>query len=161
MPVITLTKGKVALVDQRDFARINGMGHWQAQLTQTGAWYATRSTHLNGSNVFQRMHRVILQATNDQEVDHKNGNGLDNRRTNLRIASRSSNMQNRGVWGGSPYRGVSLHKATGKWVAQIQHNKTKKHLGLHDNDVDAAIAYDRAARDLYGPTARTNFVEVV
>lgn len=94
------------------------------------------------------------------EVDHANGDRLDNRYCNLRICTRTQNQQNRGqprlrkCVPSSRYKGV---RRSGKWAAQIGENQKKRHLGLFETEQEAASAYDRAARQIFGPFARLNF----
>ena len=93
-------------------------------------------------------------------VDHINGNPSDNRASNLRSASQSENMRNVKVRSGSSsrYLGVSWHKASGKWVAQLRAKDGKRfHLGTFSSEEDAAMAYDTAARSHHGAFARPNF----
>jgi hypothetical protein len=104
------------------------------------------------------MHRLILGAPDDMHVDHVNGNGLDNRRNNIRIASRAENMANRkkhknntsgfmGVW----------QAASGRWRARLWHNNKRHNLGTYDTREEAAHAYDAMARKLHGEFATLNF----
>ena len=106
------------------------------------------------------MHRVILGVVDSSLlVDHANGNPFDNRRSNLRVASSSSNQQNRQNYaqGHSRFKGVTLHKQTGKWMAQIKVDGSNKYLGLFDDDLAAAVTYDQAATQLFGEFASVNF----
>lgn len=116
--------------------------------------------------VHERLHRVILSRIinraigPDEQCDHVNGNRLDNRRYNLRVATHGQNMANRKAWGLSRYLGVSAHK--GKWQALIRQpapgtEGRKIYLGLFADEAEAARAYDRAARECHGEYARLNF----
>jgi hypothetical protein len=92
------------------------------------------------------------------EVDHINGTRDDNRIANLRNATKSQNQHNRKSWSrktSSTYKGVTFHKATGKWAASIQVNKKRKHLGIFENQELAHVAYRDAALELHGVFART------
>jgi len=103
------------------------------------------------------MHRSLLPGV--AEVDHRNGNGLDNRRANLRD-SEGKNQRNVGSRGGtSLYKGVSWDKDTGKWRAQIKVDGRKIYLGLHVDELDAARAYDKASIKYHGVSGRPNGVE--
>jgi hypothetical protein len=109
-----------------------------------------------------RLNRVIMDAPPGLLVDHRNGNTLDNRRTNLRLATCSQNRinsQRDKSKTSSRYVGVSLEKGRGKWLAYISYNGKRIHLGRFDNELDAARAYDLAAVKYHGEFARLNFPE--
>ena len=106
------------------------------------------------------LHRLILEdrLTQDTEIDHKNNNPLDNRRTNLRLCSSQENKRNRKKFNNcSRFKGVYHHKATGKWQAQYTLNSRTYYIGLYDNDEDAGRAYDNAIRNIFKTFARYNF----
>jgi hypothetical protein len=95
-------------------------------------------------------------------VDHKNLNTLDNTRTNLRLATRSQNMFNRNKIKSntsSRFRGVCFDKRRKKWCAYITVEGKRIWLGTFDNEIDAAMAYDAAAKKYHGEFARLNFSE--
>ena len=148
---IPLTQGLVALVDEVDFARVS---HHDWCISHG---YAV--SRLGKSITPRPLARFILRLTPDDplEVDHKNGDPLDNRRNNLRICNRSLNNANKGkqINNTSGYKGVTWH--AGKWKAQIKINRKNKYLGRFANKEDAAKAYDSAAREAFGEFARTNF----
>ena len=106
------------------------------------------------------MHREILKAPDGIYVDHINRNGLDNRKANLRLATRQQNARNTPKTRRtthSKYTGVSLRARHGKWCATIFANGRNTHLGHFDNQLDAAKAYDKAAKKHYGEFAVLNF----
>lgn len=120
--IIRLTQGKVTLVDDDDYEWLN-QWKWQFAIN-----YARRTDYTNGKkNVF--MHRIILDAPNDYRVDHINGDKLDNRRENLRLATFLENAQNSKIRkdNKSGYKGVHWHKASGKWAAKIRVNNRSIH----------------------------------
>ena len=108
------------------------------------------------------MHRQILNAPAYMLVDHINGNGLDNRKANLRLATGVQNGYNRRktrkrTW--SKYKGVTFDKRRKKWQAKIVVNGRKQYLGSFNNQLDGARAYDRAARKYHGEFAALNFAD--
>ena len=107
------------------------------------------------------MHREIMQPPQGMVTDHMNGNGLDNRRGNMRNCSRGENSQNRRknrhtITG---YKGIWQDKKTGKYWAQIHLKRQPFYMGPFETSIEAARAYDRMALDLFGPFARLNFPE--
>lgn len=160
---IPLTKGYVAIVDDADYEGLSGY-KWHAHFTYNNV-YATRSVHARlGLRKYQckrfLMHREILGLVvgDGIQVDHKNRNGLDNRRENLRACTPKQNHGNQMSRSGvSAYKGVSFDKRRQKWRAQIFFDGRQKFLGYHRNEVEAALAYDYAAREHWGLFARTNF----
>ena len=146
---IQLTRGKVAIVDDEDFERLNQHNWCVRQGTKT--FYAIREAQ--GKRI--HMHHLICP----KPVDHINGNGLDNRRCNLRQATQSQNRMNQSKGGGtsSKFKGVTWSKQSQKWQAQIKFHKKNKHLGLFISEVEAAKAYDKAAKQLFGTFAKPNF----
>lgn len=154
---IPLTQGKVALVDESDLGVVGNL-KWQA-MTRGGRWYARRTTAGPNGAYAVYMHRAIVGSPGrGAHVDHINHNGLDNRRLNLRIVPVSVNIQNRrSAYGKSRFLGVSWRAKQKKWWALIRGDGRRIHLGYFDNETQAARAYDKAALELYGPLARTNF----
>ena len=154
-----LANGGFALVDEDDIDLIKDF-RWRWRRDTSTRIYVVASGPTGGDTY--RMHRVILGVTDpNMHVDHINGNPFDNRRCNLRVATNSSNQQNRQNYarGHSKFKGVTLHRQTGKWQAQIKLNGRSKYLGLFDDELMAALAYDQAAADLFGEFAAVNFAE--
>lgn len=157
---IALTQGKFATVSRRDYSRLNRF-KWCAAY-QHGKWYAVRGVRLGGKQRLVRMHRVILglDGRDKRYIDHRNGNGLDSTRRNLRIATNQQNQCNRGKQhnNSSGYKGVGWHKGTNKWQAYIMVGKKQRSLGLFDSPEEAAKAYNKAARTLHVRFAKLNKV---
>ncbi len=156
MREIELTQGKVALVDDEDYAELSKHKWHAAKIGKR--WYASRNV---GKRPYRRqvyMHRQILNPPPGFECDHINGNGLDNRRCNLRVCTHSQNLQNQRIGGGaSEFKGVHWYKRDKIWHAQIKHSGKRHHLGVFTDETDAARAYDTAAREHFGNFARLNF----
>lgn len=142
---LRLTKGFVGLIDP-DNIPLAKTHVWNARPSH-GNVYAGRGTRFRGKKKTVLLHRVICGPRPDQVVDHINGNGIDNRRCNLRPMTPSANRARGrfGTQGVSKYRGVSPRG--GKWVAMIHRNRKQRYLGLFDSEEAAAAAYARAARE--------------
>lgn len=154
MTKVPLSQGKVAIIDDEDAFRIL-VHKWYAHIDTNGCLYAVRTIKRDGRNTMQRMHRVIANAPPGALVDHINGDGLDNRRSNLRVCSTSQNGHNRPKTSrnSTGYKGVSWHKRYRKFAANICHERKQYSLGRFDSKEDAARAYDEAARILHGEFA--------
>lgn len=158
MREIPLTRGKVAIIDDEDLPLVVGK-KWCARC---GGRYAGRREGGARNAREIRMHRLILGAGPGVEIDHVNGNGLDNRRCNLRIADRRDNMRNQRmhVDNCSGFKGVSFmggkHHRHKPWQARIKAKGRDEFLGSFSKPKDAALAYDQAAKELFGRFARTN-----
>lgn len=153
---IPLTKGYVALVDDADAALVAG-DKWYASVRDGRPSYAITSRTRGGRREHCAMHRLIMNAPSGSEVDHINGNGLDNRRANLRLSTRAENGRNRGKFpkSGNPFKGVHLKK--GAWEAYCAADGQQIFLGRFHHPHTAAVAYDRAAKAMHGDFARLNF----
>lgn len=155
MGQIVLTQGKIAVVDDDDLEWVN---QWK-WCYHNG--YATRSIW-NGSRVFTvRLHRELLQAPPGLQVDHINGDKLDNRRANLRLATNAQNGMNQKKSSNctSIYKGVYLHEAKW-WRAMIKKDRRCQYSKLCSSEVEAAKQYDQWARELFGEFARLNFPDI-
>lgn len=159
MKTIELTRGKVAIVDDADFEYLN-QWNWYASKAKKG-FYAQ---HTQGIFPFKKrvyMHRLIMNAPDGFDVDHINGNELDNRRSNLRLCNRSENMGNikKHSDNTSGYKGVYWRTDKNKWCAVIKINYKTKYLGYFVDVKEAARAYDIAAKNYFGKFANLNFPE--
>lgn len=149
---LALTKGMVALVDHDDFHLVSEY-NWYAHKGGSGVYAATTVTELDGKRLMIRMHRLILGTTDSKiYVDHINGDGLDNRRSNLRVCSHADNVKNRRNQQNnqSGFKGVSWHTTNKRWQAQIRSNGKRTHLGYYSSPQDAHAAYCDAAKKYHG-----------
>lgn len=162
---VPLTKGHSTTLDREDyetFFRPNDGGptvRWCLVTYRGDHRYAYRKERMpDGTVRTAHLHRDILAAPRGIDVDHINGDGLDNRRNNLRLASRTQNNANRrrSVTAASVYKGVHWDKITKRWRAQIVCRDRKYHLGRFDHEDDAGRAYNAAATRLFGAFARLN-----
>lgn len=151
MKQITLTQGKVALVDDADFESLNQFKWHAAKIG--GVFYALRYARDLKQHV--RMHIELLGY---KGIDHIDGNGLNNQRSNLRPASVAQNNRNVGLRrdNRSGFKGVSFHKHNQKWRAYIAFQRWI-HIGYFSTAAEAAHAYDIAAKKYFGTFARLNF----
>lgn len=156
---IVLNHGKVALVDDEDFERVTKLGRWGA-MRDPWNWYAARYVNVNNKTVTTYMHRFIMDAPKGMQVDHINGDGLDNRRSNLRLATSSQNGWNRRARRPRKraYKGIT--PKGGKWLAKIVANGKTYHLGYFSSPALGAAMYDLAALALHGEFALLNFPEL-
>jgi hypothetical protein len=157
--MIPLSQGLVAVVDAEDYDRLVAMGKWSASIKPNTVYAVRRGRPRHGGRQRQlRMHNVI---TGLPYVDHIDGDGLNNRRANLRPADHHSNACNVGPKRSntSGFKGVNRHRATGRWMAQIQVDGRRIYLGLFAAAENAAHAYDQAARIHHGEFARLNYPE--
>ena len=158
MKLIALSQGKFTKVDDEDYEKINQY-KWRFSNKQGVA----TQVQISGSGKLGTqkrktllLHRFILNAPRGLEVDHKNGDKLDNRRSNLRVCSHAENMRNRKVSKAtlSGFKGVRSNGS--RWQAYIMFNEKFINLGQHDTRKDAARAYNKAALVYFGEFARLN-----
>lgn len=154
------------LIDERDYELISQHA-WSVSVgSRASTLYAVTTIGPRNGRKTIRMHRMIMGVTDPAvQIDHINGEGLDNRRSNLRRCTQSQNAANRirGFDSGysSKYRGVSWHKRGKKWIASIRVNGQHIHLGSFSKETDAALAYDEAAIEHFGQFARLNFLREI
>ena len=148
MKKLLLTRGLETLVNKEDYEWAKSMKWWASP--KNGGVYA------NSSKGY--LHRLILNPTNGYEVDHINGDPLDNRRKNLRLATRLQNSRNskKRKDNTSGYKGVSWNKQKNKWVAKAWMKGKQIHLGYFENIGVASSAYNKGIKKLYGEFARPN-----
>lgn len=156
MKLIPLINGGFAKVDDSDFEYLSGF-RWR----KDGYGYVSTSTHGRRNRKRVTMHGLIVGKNGDLVPDHKDGDKLNNQRENLRPATNSQNQANAKIStrNKSGFKGVSWHVHNKMWVVKIRKDGKQIHIGHFRNIKDAALAYDAAARDLFGEFARTNFPE--
>ena len=151
MREILLTQGKIAIVDDEDYEKINRQKWCACRYRKT--FYAIRKKNNTNSTVY--MHRLIMNMTDNRKIDHRDNNGLNNQKENLRVCSDSENKCNRGKTcvNSVGFKGVTPRRK--KFVAQIRKNNKNYYLGIFSSVEEAASAYDKAANLLHGDFAKT------
>ena len=151
--LVPLTQGAFAVID-RDDGPLVAPYNWSLSVGRR-KFYAC--TAINRATA--RLHRIVRPDITSPELDHKDGDGLNCRKSNLRAASREENSHNADVRrdNTSGYRGVSFVRTKGRWTARISANHQSHFLGFFDTPERAAQAYDDAARRLHGEFASVNF----
>jgi len=144
----------VVLADADDLERVLAAGPWHVA-TRHRTVYVARNVRVDGKQTKQYLHRFLMEPCG-MEVDHVNGDGLDNRRVNLRRSTHAQNLRNtvKRADNTSGLKGVCFHKQCRKWKAQIRLNGKNRHLGLFATSEAAHQAYCTAAAELHGEFAR-------
>lgn len=152
MKQITLTQGKVALIDDGDFEFLSGF-KWFAVFDGYN-WYA--ASKISCRSV--KMHQLLMSVNGGSEIDHRDNNGLNNQRSNLRICTHRNNIRNKKIASRnkSGLKGVSWKPHISRWIAQIKTDDKVVHLGTFIKKEDAAMTYDAAAEKHFGEFACTN-----
>lgn len=166
---IPLSSGQVAFIDEADWERtlstefadgyiwtgrpcdVTWRGHRRRHTT-----YVVSTLHHCCHDRELRLNRVVACARAGQVADHRDHNGLHNSRSNIRLTDAAGNARNRLPTKGHRFKGVRLHKETGKYEAYIRYKRKKTHLGLFATEVEGAAAYNRAALELFGEFAVLN-----
>jgi hypothetical protein len=151
---IKLPKGKYTIISLEDFDQLN-RNRWSVKITGRNS-YVFRME--NGKAVY--MHNQIAKPPPGKIVDHNDHNSLNNSRINLRLATLSQNNANRRntlAGTSSKYKGVNFRKDCAMWIARVGYNGKRIYLGQFDNEIDAAKAYDTAAKLYHGEFAALNF----
>jgi len=167
MKEIKLTRNMVALVDDEDFDFLN-QWKWQAgKSKESVTYYASRTERGNELQkpVSIKMHRLIMKTPDNMEVDHIDHNGLNNQKSNLRNCTHSQNHMNKRPHGRSKYLGVSWASDRNKWIVYIQrrvkgspYERIQLYREQFDSEIDAALAYNKKASELFGEFAHLNII---
>ena len=146
--IIKLTKGKETIIDDEDWEKVKKYSWCLSSWGYAKSGSGGKTTYL---------HRLLTDFPQGMEVDHINGDRLDNRKINLRICTRAQNQRNRSKCVGiSKYKGVCWITKFRKWKSTITNDGKIYHLGLFDNEIDAAMAYNNRAIELFGEFAWIN-----
>ena len=140
-----------ALVDNADF---EGLNQWKWHIIEgcKGKKYVTRTKQLKGKKTCFYMHRVVMATSKGLETDHINHDALDNRRSNLRVCTKSQNQHNRRPHSGtSKYKGVAWNGS--KWAVYIAANGQQHYLGIYTSEEEAAEVYRKATKKYHGEFA--------
>lgn len=159
MKKIELSKGFVALVDDEDFDKISQYKwHYHFKPNRNTNYARTYIGKIDDVYTKQYMHRMIMKPADGQAVDHIDGNGLNNQRSNLRLATTAANARNAKKRSGSTskYKGVSWYPNRNQWVGNITINYKRIHLGYFDTETDAAKAYNKKALEINPTFSRIN-----
>lgn len=158
MNKIRLSMGMEAKVDDSDFPWLSEY-KWHAHKNRTGVGFYAQHCESLGKKKYATviMHRAIMNCKKGEIVDHKDGDGLNNQKRNLRLCTHQNNQRNARMkrWKLVPFKGVTINQ--GKFLAQIKTSPGKqKHIGRFETAQEAAKAYDQMARVLFGEFACTN-----
>lgn len=156
MKTIPLTRGLVALVDDEDYDLVSQFKWCASQTTPPGKYYAARGIRRGGKPTSILMHNVIMGAL---YIDHRDNDGLNNQRSNLRRATGTENKQNsrkRSDQCSSRWKGVCWNKKSKKWHATITINRKARSLGTYSDEASAATAYNIMAHHFFGEFALFN-----
>jgi len=150
MKLIPLTQGKFVKVDDEDYEYLN---QWKWQAAKGARTYYAVRTDYSSTKKKIYLHKILIDS---EYVDHKDTDGLNCQKNNLRPCTKTENNRNKKASGLSQYLGVSFKRETKKWVARIMVNGKAIHLGYFNTDKEAAIAYDKAAIVHFGEFANLN-----
>ncbi len=159
--IVPLTRGGKAFISECDLQRVS---QWSWSLwdrkEHRGRFYARANVATPNGRSQCFLHTFIMEPLDGLEVDHRDGNGLNCRRGNLRASTHQQNMQNMRRHGeqSSVFKGVSWFKRDSLWRAYIVNDAKQYHLGYHESEIDAALAYNAAAKDLFGEFANLNMI---
>lgn len=155
--LVELTQGKFAVIDETD---AEWTGQWNWHFKRQGGGYAGRRQVVDGKPTIVYLHRAIAQLAGLQvcnlEIDHRSGDSLDNRRCNLRTATRLDNCANLSMNSNntSGFKGVYWYARKHRWIASIRRDGHMKHIGSFETAYEAHLAYESAASQMFGDFKR-------
>ena len=160
MKTIPLTQGYETQVSDDKYDKL--MKHkWCVDILSENNIYAKRAVCNKEQCITIRMHREIMKVVPGMQIDHRDGNGLNNQTENLRICTKDENNRNRRkiIGSSSKYKGVYWHGVAKKWMVSIEKNNDKFYLGLFKSEIDAAKVYNITAVKLFGEFAKLNIID--
>lgn len=153
---LILRNGEETLVDSEDYENL-----CRFVWSKHSAGYVVRSEGSSRKSTFKQylLHRELLAAPESSYVDHINGDKMDNRKVNLRLCTNKDNTRNSSPHkdSSSVYKGVSWYSPTSNWTSRISADGFLYHLGRYPTELEAATAYDKKAKELFGEYAWLNF----
>lgn len=150
--------GQAYFIDDEDFEKIKNFS-WHVIKSPYTMYVSAMKKEYGKPYTAILLHRLVMGASKGMEVDHINGNGLDNRKINLRMCSQSQNQANRQKTSkhmSSKFKGVYWCKRQKRWVAKIDCNSKRHYIGSFVNETDAAVAYNKKSAELFGDFSRIN-----
>ena len=156
--IYSASKGEVILVDDEDYNWLN-----KHKWYNNGVGYMSTYIKINNQRKRKYIHRLIMNEPDNMNIDHIDGNGLNNQKSNLRIVTVSQNQMNRRKGkksSSSKFKGVYFHKGDKQWISRIHINGKTKYLGHFKIEKEAAMAYNKAAIELFGEYAHLNEVKI-
>jgi len=152
MRKVSLTNGGVSLVDDQDFSKVSGYKWFRKRNDYNGEVAVTTGRPR------EYLHRLVMEAPKGMNIDHINGNGLDNRRKNLRICTPAENSRNSKIYSNntSGFKGLTWHKGSKRWIVRLTKNYKRIHIGYFTDVLEAAKAYNAAAIKHFGGFAKLN-----
>lgn len=159
MREISLKNGRIAIIDDEDY-EIVSQYRWYLLKGKNTEYACHKKTENAISLPTILMHRLVMNAPKGSQIDHINGDGLDNRKCNLRFCSHQENSRNspKNWRGTSKYKGVGLCKRRKKWRARIKLNNKQVEIGCYNTEIEAATAYNMVALANFRQFARLNYI---
>jgi len=154
---IKLSQGKVSIIDEEDFDKVSEYDWYATEIKFSGKYYARRTYRIDNKVHGQYLHSFILGNVKGLEIDHINGDTLDNRKCNLRHVTRQHNQWNHKKYRNNKSEFIGVHTDGRKWIVQIKNLGTTIYLGRFEDKEKAARAYDKKAKELRGDKAKVNF----